>query len=174
MRPAIGGDIPWDKAPQNAEQATVDAVGMCRFWLGTQGFARADKKLAWWAPSDDCLAQVQLDVCGGGEDDEIYKRPTPEPEDDLEQLKIDAARWRALIGSGRIRALGSAGLYMDTKHQKHSGYAHLGLELWTTNPEPLTKKMQGMLARERETGVLWLTAYVDIARGLPRLPRSKT
>ncbi len=93
--------------------------------------------------------------------------------EDLEQLKIDAARWRALIGSGRIRALGSAGLFADTVHTKHDDYAHLGLELWTTHADSPPPKMRTMIAKEHETGVLWLTAYVDIARGLPRLPPSK-
>lgn len=166
MRPAIGSDIPWDKAPPMAEKATVDDKGVCRFWLGTQGFALAE---GWWAPPHNALATVQLtDVFGGGQEDEIYRRPRPrkrKPEDDPEQLKVDAARWRALISSARIRALGSAGLYADTRYKKHQGFAHLGLELWTEHTD--------VLAAERETGVLWLTAYADIMRGLPRLPRDK-
>ncbi len=92
--------------------------------------------------------------------------------DDIEQLKIDAARWRALIGSARIRPIGSAGLYKDTM-DKTKGYAHLGLELWTLSEKSANEHVQRTVEKEHATGVLWLTAYVDIARGLPRLPPSK-
>lgn len=40
-----------------------------------------------------------------------------------DQLREDAARWRAFIGSHRVRVLGTA----DDKN----GYRHIGVELWS-------------------------------------------
>ncbi len=67
-------------------------------------------------------------------------------------VEEDAARWRAFIGSARIRMLGSAGLNGD-----RDGYAHLGLEIWTKHPGDCTA--DNKLARE------WLIKYTDIAMG---------
>jgi hypothetical protein len=72
----------------------------------------------------------------------------------------DAARWRAFLGSSRIRPLGSAGL----NEPMPNNYAHLGLEMWTTGdwsdcPPDLAKR----LAHENKVGIEWLTKYADIA-----------
>lgn len=71
-------------------------------------------------------------------------------EKELAEAKTDARRWRALIGSARLRPLGCAGLSKD-----QDGYAHIGFEAWTMYPGDHTK--------ENSIGVEWLTAYVDIA-----------
>ena len=44
----------------------------------------------------------------------------------------DAARWRALIGCGRVRVLGSAGV----RKPSPTGYAHIGVEFWTHHETP--------------------------------------
>jgi hypothetical protein len=40
----------------------------------------------------------------------------------------DAERWRALIGCARVRVIGSAGIHQQVGT---TGYAHIGVELWT-------------------------------------------
>lgn len=48
----------------------------------------------------------------------------------------DAIRWRALIACGRIRTIGSTGLDYDGDRvapRPGEGYAHLGVEFWTTH-----------------------------------------
>lgn len=73
----------------------------------------------------------------------------------VEQDKVDAERWRALIGSARIRVLGSAGLTSELNPYgaPWNGYAHIGVELWTKHE----------CAEENALGIEWLTKYTDIA-----------
>lgn len=71
----------------------------------------------------------------------------------------DAERWRALIGSARIRPLGCAGI----KEREARNYAHLGLELWTVFGDSLNDEQRERLAKENALGREWLTAYADIA-----------
>jgi hypothetical protein len=72
----------------------------------------------------------------------------------------DAARWRALIGSSRIRPLGSAGL----NEPMPNDYAHMGLEIWTTGDwSDCSPELAKRLAYEQKVGVEWLTKYADIA-----------
>lgn len=59
----------------------------------------------------------------------------------------DAARWRALLASQRIRVLGYA--------QKGTAHMHLGLEVWVTHP--------GDFAGANRSGAEVLTAYADAA-----------
>jgi hypothetical protein len=82
----------------------------------------------------------------------IMRTATPTAAADSE----DAARWRALVGSARIRILGSAGLHRDTdpNGQPFNGYAHIGLELWTQHGG----------GHSPSDAVDWLTRYVDAAR----------
>jgi uncharacterized protein len=68
----------------------------------------------------------------------------------------DATRWRALLGSARIRPIGNAGL----ANPEPNNYAHLGLELWTTFS---AKGNEDGLIRANELGADWLTRYADIA-----------
>lgn len=78
----------------------------------------------------------------------------------------DAARWRALLASERIRVLGSAGLMADTdpNGRPYNGYAHLGLEIWTKfSKEGYSQKLQDDIVHGNATGIEWLTKYVDIA-----------
>lgn len=63
-----------------------------------------------------------------------------EPPDDSR----DAERWRALIGCARVRLLGSAGL---GEQVGTTGYAHVGVELWThheaaSHPEAIERLTQ--------------------------------
>lgn len=69
---------------------------------------------------------------------------------------LDAARWRALLASARIRPLGCAGIVKPNE----AGHAHLGLELWTHYPA------EDCSEAEQARGIEWLTKYVDIARGV--------
>jgi hypothetical protein len=66
---------------------------------------------------------------------------------------LDAMRWRALLGSARLRPLGCAGL--STESRTPPGYAHIGFEAWTMHDGDNTK--------ENAVGIEWLTKYVDIA-----------
>lgn len=68
---------------------------------------------------------------------------------------VDAARWRALLGSARLRGLGSAGL-----DGAQGDYAHIGIEAWTIHPP------SSLIAREATTTRAWLIAYADIARNV--------
>jgi hypothetical protein len=74
---------------------------------------------------------------------------------------LDATRWRALLGSGRIRPLGSAGL----NEPMPNNYAHMGLEIWTTGDwSDCSPALAKRLAYDQEVGIDWLTKYADIAR----------
>lgn len=77
------------------------------------------------------------------------------PEDD----KTDAARWRALLNSARIRPIGSAGI----KEPEENYYAHLGLELWTLYGKNLTDEWRERLEKENALGREWLIGYADLA-----------
>jgi hypothetical protein len=69
---------------------------------------------------------------------------------------LDAARWRALLGSARIRPMGSAGL----ERPEPNGYAHMGMEIWTTYGKP----GEFDFSESNALGIKWLTTYADIAR----------
>jgi hypothetical protein len=71
----------------------------------------------------------------------------------------DAARWRAFLGSARIRPLGSAGL--NKPEPNH--YAHMGLEIWTRFGRSYSPALLEELDRDNERGREWLTKYADIA-----------
>jgi hypothetical protein len=72
-----------------------------------------------------------------------------------EDTMQDAANWRALLGSARIRSLGSAGLTTPLPNN----YGHMGLELWTTYQMPDGFDYE----KERGIGIDWLKRYVRIA-----------
>lgn len=48
---------------------------------------------------------------------------------------LDAARWRALLSSGRIRIVGSAGFdhVTHTEPRVGAGHLHFGVEFWSTH-----------------------------------------
>lgn len=69
----------------------------------------------------------------------------------------DAGRWRAFLGSARIRTLGSAGL----RTPEPNNYAHMGLEIWTKYDVPA--KFQEDCARGNALAIDWLTTYADVA-----------
>jgi len=77
----------------------------------------------------------------------------------------DAARWRALMSSQRIRVIGSAGLVDAVTGEPRApadGYAHIGVELWSlhrsAHPDPEFPQDR---CREQ------LTFYVDFLRANP-------
>lgn len=80
----------------------------------------------------------------------------------------DAERWRALLGSARIRPLGSAGLTDNVSPYggPWDGYAHLGMELWTVYGSSLNDEQRERLAKENILGREWLTKYADIAAAM--------
>jgi len=71
-----------------------------------------------------------------------------------------AAKWNALVGSSRIRVLGSSGLTTEKSYygEDRQGYAHLGLELWTIGPGHETDNLGGFSGND------WLEKYVNIMR----------
>jgi hypothetical protein len=69
---------------------------------------------------------------------------------EIQALRVDAGRWKAMCGSARIKPWGSAGLGDDK-----NGYAHIGFEMWT--------KHEGEFDRQNAVAVEFLTKYADIA-----------
>jgi hypothetical protein len=71
---------------------------------------------------------------------------------------IDASKWRAFIGSGRIRVLGVAGL-VPNQPSYGTPYAHMGLEVWSSylDADPA----------ETERSRQFLEAYVAKLSGAP-------
>jgi hypothetical protein len=69
---------------------------------------------------------------------------------EIQALRVDAGRWRAMCGSARIKPWGSAGLGDDK-----NGYAHIGFEMWT--------KHEGEFSDQNVHAVEFLTKYADIA-----------
>lgn len=82
---------------------------------------------------------------------------TPEAPADI---VLDAQRWRAFLGSARIRPIGSAGIVRPEENH----YAHLGLEIWTRYGTSLRPEQLEQLSVENARGRGWLTKYADIAR----------
>lgn len=72
---------------------------------------------------------------------------------EAERLREDAERWRALLGSARLRPLGWAGFDADSPGHAE-GYRHFGMEFWTQH------EASGANARS----VQLLTDYADTAR----------
>lgn len=56
------------------------------------------------------------------------------------QTEKDAARWRALINSPRLRIMGTAGFDKEGKPaaSMDSGYMHFGLEVWSRHSDETT------------------------------------
>jgi hypothetical protein len=81
----------------------------------------------------------------------------------------DAARWRALMSSQRVRVIGSAGLVDPTTgnlRMPPDGYIHIGIELWSLHnaPHP-SKDFPQDRCREQ------LTFYADFLRLWPPVER---
>lgn len=66
----------------------------------------------------------------------------------------DAARWRALLSSGRIRVLGTAGFDSRQRPQRDAKELHFGMEVWSRFPRPV----------DNERGIHILTEYADALR----------
>lgn len=92
----------------------------------------------------------------------VYTPSQPSPaQDDA----LDAARWRAFIGSERIKPQGSAGLESSTDPNGNpfGDYAHMGLEIWTTYSRDFKPEMLDQMDKTTALGRKWLTAYADVA-----------
>lgn len=74
-------------------------------------------------------------------------------QDDFSAVQADARKWRLFTGSARIRVLGSAGLSGDK-----NGYAHMGLDIWTTS------ETHPMVAHEKVRSLEMLDKYLEIAK----------
>ena len=79
--------------------------------------------------------------------------PAPAVPDDVQR---DADRWRAMLGSARIRILGAAGFGATGLPGGDPDYRHFGMEIWTHYP--------GWLTEKNEYGIDILTKYADICR----------
>ncbi|VUS72930.1 hypothetical protein SB6422_05803 [Klebsiella huaxiensis] len=79
-----------------------------------------------------------------------HAQPAPVVPDDVQR---DAKRWRALLGSARIRILGSAGFDATAHPGENPDYRHFGMEIWTHYPNWLHEK--------NEYGIDTLTQYAD-------------
>lgn len=77
----------------------------------------------------------------------------------------DAARWRALLASERIRPQGSAGLTSEVapSGEPYNGYAHIGLEIWTKYGRDYSPELLDAMDEGNALGREWLTKYADIA-----------
>ncbi|VTM90554.1 Uncharacterised protein [Raoultella ornithinolytica] len=84
--------------------------------------------------------------------DKLYRHAQPAPvvPDDVQR---DAKRWRALLGSARIRIIGSAGFDATAHPGENPDYRHFGMEIWTHYPNWLHEK--------NEYGIDTLTQYAD-------------
>ncbi|MGP1125030.1 hypothetical protein [Serratia sp. CY56464] len=79
--------------------------------------------------------------------------PAPAVPDDVRR---DAERWRAMLGSARIRILGIAGFDAPVPPGGDPDYRHFGMEIWTHYP--------GWMAEKNEYGIDTLTQYADACR----------
>lgn len=79
--------------------------------------------------------------------------PAPAVPDDVQR---DADRWRAMLGSARIRILGADGFGATGLPGSDPDYRHFGMEIWTHYP--------GWLTEKNEYGIDILTKYADICR----------
>jgi hypothetical protein len=70
--------------------------------------------------------------------------------------RIDAEKWRTLIGCGRIYPLGSAGLDKDDANDPD--YGHVGIDLWTKHP-PFEH-----LEPQRAIALKWLDKFIEKAQ----------
>lgn len=78
---------------------------------------------------------------------------------ELQQARELAAKWDALMGCGRVRLLGCAGL-----DDPASEYAHIGFELWTLYAAP--EGMEERLADENIVGKQRLDEFANKAIAL--------
>lgn len=85
----------------------------------------------------------------------LYRHAQPVPVVPEDVLR-DAKRWRALLGSARIRILGSAGFDATAHPGENPDYRHFGMEIWTHYPNWLHEK--------NEYGIDTLTQYADACR----------
>jgi hypothetical protein len=67
--------------------------------------------------------------------------------------RLEAARWQALLSSGRIRILGSAGFTGETD------YRHVGMEIWTRYTAPQGREIEMKISNEAARKIL--TEYAD-------------
>lgn len=83
---------------------------------------------------------------------DLLERELTALQKDFKAVRADARKWRLFTGSSRIRVLGTAGLAGDKR-----GYAHVGLEIWTTYEHP-------SVADEKTRALSILDKYLDIAQ----------
>lgn len=79
--------------------------------------------------------------------------PAPAVPDDVQR---DSDRWRAMLGSARIRILGTAGFDATAFPGGAPDCRHFGMEIWTHYP--------GWMTEKNEYGIDTLTKYADACR----------
>lgn len=77
----------------------------------------------------------------------------------LAQAELDAARWRALMSTPRIRMYGSAGVDTKTGERTAGTHVHFGADFWTTAADEPANGQSG--AESTSWGIHCLTALAD-------------
>lgn len=134
---ATGPDGPW------TPRAFKSRIGA--------GYGNPDLQIQW-----DCWTAAKL---------ETSTEPSSTIQGAASGDALDAARWRALLGSARIRIIGSAGINQDTNPygEPHNGYAHFGMEIWTKYGTSLSALQKEEMEVGNANGRSVITKYADIA-----------
>jgi len=112
--------------------------------------------------ADEALLNKLSVICPNAAID-VRVQSEVDPKDRMQMVSPDVVRdsnrWRAFVGSGRIRPQGSAGLNWPLG----KNYAHMGLEIWTTYDRGYSDEMLAKMDAETAAGRDWLTKYADVA-----------
>lgn len=136
---------------QVRDAALEEAAKECeRTMTFPEGVVRTIRALKSQAPSQSSRTQTLLD-------DANALLSTLQL--DLAFATKDADRWRAFVGSARIKMQGSAGL----NEPEPNNYAHIGLEIWTTYDRNYSQALLDQMDKGNALGRDWLTKYADIA-----------
>lgn len=141
---------------QSGTALSPDECFVALSWLSI-----ARKRMNFMAADEALLAKLGA-VCPNAALD-VERQAEMAAEDGMQLVPPDVVRdsnrWRAFVGSGRIRPQGSAGLNWPLG----KNYAHMGLEIWTTYDRGYSDEMLAKMDRETAAGRDWLTKYADVA-----------
>ena len=127
--------------------AAMDSEPVQMFGIGS--IFKPQRVIEQEADCDDC-AHYNPKICHGEGCPAISQQSAQPAPDDVQR---DAKRWRALLGSARIRILGSAGFDATAHPGENPDYRHFGMEIWTHHPDWPHEK--------NEYGINTLIQYAD-------------